>query len=61
MSSEVVQIPVALLVVIGFFAMLVIVGFSIALFTFLGAGKRDAAVRRRRTNPDAKDPLDPNF
>ena len=61
MSSENTQIPLPLLVMMGFFAVVIVGAFSLALRGFLKAGRRDAEERRRRLGAHAKDPLDPRL
>ncbi len=54
-------IPPQLLVLIVFFAVLVIGAFSFAMTAFLRAGGSDARTRRKRPGTNVKDPLDPEF
>ena len=49
-----------IIVLIVFFATIVIGAFTIAMASFIRAGKKDSEDRRRRGVP-AKDPLDPHL
>jgi len=54
-------IPIPLIIIIVFFAIVVIGIFATGLMTFLNAGKKDASDRRRRLNAHEKDPMDPEL